>query len=153
MIYEIKKRLYPIKMVKKSKQTDSLHLHCYTASLMRSLLLIPLLFLSLKGAETNKEMETLYLKNACNSCHGIYGEGMGASPRLQGLKEEVILQRLKDLQQGKTRTAFGTIMISFAKALDENQTIQMAKYLSNLKTTIDNERYDIEYAPEGDGGS
>jgi cytochrome c553 len=101
----------------------------------------------------NSEMETLYLKNACNSCHGMYGEGMGGSPRLQGVREDVLLRRLKDLQKGKTRTAFGAIMISFAKALDENQTIEMAKYLSNLKTNLTDERYDIEYDPAGHGGS
>ncbi len=83
----------------------------------------------------------------------MYGEGMGASPRLQGIREYVLLRRLKDLQNGKTRSAFGTIMISFAKALDENQTKEMAKYLSNLKTNIDDDRYEIEYEPAGDGGS
>lgn len=98
-------------------------------------------------------MENIYLKNACNSCHGMYGEGMGASPRLQGQREEVLLKRLRDLQNGKTRTAFGTVMISFAKSLDENQTIQMAKYLSNLKTKINEDRYEQEYDPSGDGGS
>ena len=101
----------------------------------------------------NSEMETLYLTNACNSCHGMYGEGMGASPRLQGVREEILLRRLKDLQAGKSRTAFGAIMISFAQALDENQTIEMAKYLSNLKTNVEDERYEIEYDPAGDGGS
>jgi len=83
----------------------------------------------------------------------MYGEGMGASPRLQGVREDILLRRLKDLQQGKPRSAFGSVMISFAKALDENQTIEMAKYLSNLKTNVDDERYDIEYEPAGDGGS
>ena len=101
----------------------------------------------------NNETEALYLKNACNSCHGMYGEGMGASPRLQGIREDVLLRRLKDLQQGKTRSAFGSVMISFAKALDENQTKEMAKYLSNLKTKVEDGRYDIEYEPAGDGGS
>ncbi|MBT8348682.1 MAG: c-type cytochrome [Sulfurovum sp.] len=101
----------------------------------------------------NSEMETLYLKNGCNGCHGMYGEGMGASPRLQGIREHVLLRRLKDLQNGKTRSAFGTIMISFAKALDENQTKKMAKYLSNLETKVDEGRYEIEYDPAGDGGS
>ncbi|MGB5599793.1 MAG: c-type cytochrome, partial [Thiothrix litoralis] len=96
---------------------------------------------------------TLYLKNACNSCHGMYGEGMGASPRLQGVREAKLLRRLKDLQEGKTRTAFGGVMISFAKALDENQTIEMAKYLSTLTTKKDVERYEIKYEPSGDGGS
>jgi len=101
----------------------------------------------------SNDAETLYLKNACNSCHGMYAEGMGASPRLQGIKEDVLLRKLKDLQQGKTRTAFGSVMISFAKSLDENQTIEMAKYLSTLKTTVNEDRYEIEYDSAGDGGS
>jgi cytochrome c553 len=98
-------------------------------------------------------MEQVYFKNACNSCHGMYGEGIGSAPRLQGQKESVLLARLKNLQQGKTRSPFGTVMISFAKALDENQTVQMAKYLSTLKTVISEDRYDEEYDPAGDGGS
>ena len=98
-------------------------------------------------------MESLYLKNACNSCHGMYGEGMGATPRLQDQKEEVLLKRLRDLQQGKTRTAFGGVMVSFAKALNAKQIEQMAKYLSQLKTTIAEDRYDEEYDPNDDGGS
>ncbi len=83
----------------------------------------------------------------------MYGEGMGAAPRLQGVREEILLRRLKDLQAGKPRTAFGTVMISFAKALDENQTKAMAKYLSNMKTNVTKERYEIEFDPAGDGGS
>ena len=113
-----------------------------------------ILFSSLTmGIYANNPMEQIYLKNACNSCHGMYGEGIGASPRLQGVREEILLRRLKDLQEGKTRSAFGSIMISFAKALDEKQTIQMAKYLSTLKTVVADDRYEIEYEPSGDGGS
>lgn len=114
-------------------------------------LLILHIFSSILFAST--DAEALYLKNACNSCHGMYAEGMGASPRLQGVRKDILLQRLKDLQQGKTRTAFGSVMISFAKSLDENQTIQMAEYLSTLKTTVNKDRYEIEYDPAGDGGS
>ncbi len=44
-------------------------------------------------------------------------------------------------------------MISFAKALDEDQTILMAKYLSTIKTTVNEDRYEIEYDSAGDGGS
>jgi cytochrome c553 len=109
-----------------------------------------LLTLSLHATDT---MEQVYLKNACNSCHGMYGEGMGSAPRLQGKREALLYQRLKSLQQGKTKSPFGTIMISFAKALDENQTKAMAKYLSSLKTVINEERYDEEYDPFSDGGS
>ena len=118
---------------------------------MVKIVLIGLLANLLLGAET---AENLYLKNACNSCHGIYGEGIGTSPRLQGRKEAVLLRRLKDLQKGKTRTAFGTIMISFARNLDENQTIEMARYLSKLKKTEAKEVYELEYYDNtGDGSS
>jgi len=98
-------------------------------------------------------MELFYLSNACSSCHGIYGEGIGANPRLQGIKADKLLRRLKNLQKGKTRLDYGSVMISFAKSLDKNQTIKMAKYLSDLKTVISEDRYDEEYDPAGDGGS
>jgi len=101
----------------------------------------------------NNAMETYYLQNACHSCHGMYGEGTGASPRLQGVKEEVLIRRLKNLQNGIVRSTSGFIMVSFAKSLDDNQTIEMAKYLSKLKTKVDEDRYTIEYDPAGDGGS
>ena len=44
-------------------------------------------------------------------------------------------------------------MISFAKSLDENQTFQMAKYLSTLKRTEQEEVYELEFDNTGDGGS
>lgn len=118
---------------------------------MKKLLLLSAMTLTLFASS---EMEAIYLQNACNSCHGMYGEGMGASPRLQGQREEVLLRRLKDLQQGKTRSAFGAIMISFAKSLDENETIEMAKYLSTLKKVIPKERYEHDsFDNTGDGSS
>lgn len=126
--------------------------------MLRPLWILPLFTTSLLLSTPLSEqgttaMRQLYLTSACSSCHGLYGEGMGASPRLQGTREAVILRRLQSLQEGKTRTAFGTIMVSFARSLDENQTKMMAKYLANLKTTIPEDRYDIEYTTEGDGGS
>jgi cytochrome c553 len=112
---------------------------------------LSIIIMSLSG---NEKMELFYLVNACNACHGMYGEGMGASPRLQGQKEAVLLRRLKDLQKGKTRSAFGTIMISFAKSLDENQTREMAKYLSSMKKIIPKERYELDnFDNTGDGSS
>ena len=118
---------------------------------MRYFLILFFFFLSLFA---NEKTAQLYLKNACNSCHGMYGEGIGVSPRLQGQREEVLLKRLRDLKKGKTRTAFGNIMISFAKGLDENQTVAMAKYLSTLKRTEQKETYELEYDDNaGDGSS
>jgi len=112
-----------------------------------------LIFILSLSSYASSTIEQIYLKNACNSCHGMYGEGMGSAPRLQGQRESVLVERLKNLQQGKTRSPFGTVMISFAKSLDENQTVQMAKYLSTLKTVVSDDRYDEEYDPAGDGGS
>ena len=103
---------------------------------------------------SNDNMEQLYMKNGCNSCHGIYAEGIGVTPRLQGRRAEVLAQRLKDLKRGKTRTAFGTIMISFAKALNDEQIEEMAKYLSTLKRVEPEEKYELEYYDNtGDGSS
>ena len=120
------------------------------------LFLLPLTLLATENNTTKplkQSAEIIYLKNACNSCHGIYAEGIGSSPRLQGQKESVLLKRLKALQKGKTRSPFGGIMISFAQALDENQTVEMAKYLSTLERNDNDERYDEEYDPNGDGNS
>ncbi|MEA1880389.1 MAG: c-type cytochrome [Campylobacterota bacterium] len=118
---------------------------------MKLLTLFTLLFTT--SVYASSDMQQLYLKNACNACHGMYGEGIGASPRLQGVRKEILLRRLVNLQKGKTRSAFGSIMISFAKALDDNQTTAMAEYLSTLKPPKNLERYEIEYEPSGDGGS
>ena len=48
---------------------------------------------------------------------------MGSSPRLKGIREEILLRDLKDLLKGKKRSANSGIMISFARVLNENQTI------------------------------
>ncbi len=118
---------------------------------MKRIFLLPLTSLILFASS---DMESLYLQNACNSCHGMYGEGMGESPRLRGQKEKILLKKLKDLQQGKTHSAFGSIMISFARSLDENQTIEMAKYLSTMKKVIPKERYENDnFDNTGDGSS
>lgn len=76
----------------------------------------------------------------------MYGEGIGSTPRLQGKSKTFLLQRLRDLQHGKTHTAYGSVMISFAKGLNKAQTIAMAKYLASLKIRTQND-------PNDDGGS
>ncbi len=96
------------------------------------ILILPIVLLA-NDNNITKVGEKLYIENSCNSCHGNYGEGMGLAPKLIGQKEEFLLKRLKELQQGTTRTPFGDEMVSFAKLLDNNETTIMAKYLSNLK--------------------
>ncbi|MCF6206547.1 MAG: c-type cytochrome [Sulfurovum sp.] len=99
-------------------------------------------------------MKELYMKNGCASCHGMYAEGIGATPRLQGKPESLLRERLKNLKKGKTRSAFGTIMISFARELTDKQIDQMAVWLSKLKKEEPEERYELEYYDNtGDGAS
>jgi len=110
--------------------------------------------LFLSSISANDTMEQLYMKNGCNSCHGIYAEGIGAAPRLQGQREDLLIRRLNDLKKGKTRTAFGTIMISFAKSLSDEEVAEMARYLSKLKKTEAEEKYELDYYDNtGDGSS
>ena len=101
--------------------------------------------------ERDKAMQELYMKHGCSACHGIYAEGIGVTPRLMGRKASVLKERLKDLKQGKTRSAFGTIMISFAKGLSDEEIEQMAEYLSELKKVVPEERYEL--LPDEDDGS
>jgi cytochrome c553 len=87
-------------------------------------------------------MEILYMQNGCNNCHGVYGEGVGTMPKLQGLKQSYLIKRLKELQKGVTKTPNGAIMVSFAKALTIKQIEEISKYLSKLKTRQPKERYE-----------
>ena len=97
------------------------------------------------------DAETLYIQYGCTGCHGFYGQGTNIGPRLQNKREEILLRRLKNLQKGITRKANGTVMISFAKSLDENQTKAMAHYLSIIKTSYENrELYDYDGDDFGD---
>ncbi|SFV55005.1 hypothetical protein MNB_SV-6-818 [hydrothermal vent metagenome] len=102
-------------------------------------------------AKDNIDAETLYIQYSCPSCHGFYGQGTNIGPRLQNQREEVLLRRLKNLQKGIIRKPNGTVMISFAKSLDENQTKAMAHYLSIMKTSYENrELYDYDGDDFGD---
>lgn len=84
----------------------------------------------------------------------MYGEGMGSMPKLQGLAQEYLIKRFKELQKGVTKTPNGAIMISFAKALSPKQIEEMAAYLAKLKTIKPKIRYELHYdGNAGDGSS
>jgi len=118
---------------------------------MKLTIILSIFCISLMPAQ---DMSILYMQNGCSSCHGIYGEGMGTTPKLQGLKKAYLLKRFKQLQEGVTKTPNGAIMVSFAKALSSKQIEQMSQYLSTLKTTKPKERYELHYdGNAGDGSS
>jgi len=114
------------------------------------LLILPLTLLA-NDRNVTKLGEMLYIENSCGSCHGMNAQGIGVTPRLQGKKEEFLTRRLKELKKGKTKTSFGGIMVSFAKALDENQTQIMAKYLSLMPKREVKEEYEEEYENSSSG--
>ncbi len=106
----------------------------------------------LAADEAPNPSEQIFLSYGCPSCHGFYGQGTSTGPRLQGVKEDILLRRLLNLQKGKYRTSNGTVMISFAQSLDANQTKAMAHFLSNMKTSTDDRVY-IDYSSHADGDS
>ena len=124
---------------------------------MKPILLLLSTSLFLHGAEEiskaqrDKAMSELYMKNGCSACHGIYAEGIGTTPKLMGRRADILKERLKDLKRGKTRSAFGTVMISFAKALSDDEIDQMAQYLSELKKVPPKETYEL--LPDEDDGT
>ena len=121
---------------------------------MKKIALVSLLTIAVFGdSNITKLGERVYIENSCNSCHGNFAEGSGSAPKLIGLKEKYLIERLNELKSGKVRIAFGGIMVSFAKALDENQTKAVSKYLSTLKKDNNIERYDVEFDPSDDGSS
>ncbi len=104
------------------------------------------------------DMKTLYLNKGCSSCHGLYGEGIGDAPQLRGKPADLLAQRLKNLKNGKTRTPFGTVMITFAQSMSDTEIDNMAVWLSGLKKPKENEikeRYELDnfFDNTGDGSS
>jgi len=121
---------------------------------MKKVVLVALFMVGLLADNNITKLgERVYIENSCNSCHGNFAEGSGSAPKLIGLKEKYLIERLNELKSGKVRSAFGGIMVSFAKALDENQTKAVSKYLSTLKKDTNIERYDVEFDPSDDGSS
>ena len=121
---------------------------------MKKVVLIALFVIGLLGDNNITKLgEKIYIENSCNSCHGNFGEGSGSAPKLIGQKKKVLIKRLNELKNGKVKTPFGGIMVSFAKALDKNQMEAVSIYLSTLKKDKDIERYDVEFSPSDDGSS
>ncbi|MCB4744807.1 MAG: c-type cytochrome [Sulfurovum sp.] len=115
---------------------------------------LPLMLASLLSYATDDPMKILYMKSGCSACHGLYAEGIGATPRLQGKPKDLLKERLQNLKKGKTRSAFGTVMVSFAQELSNKQIEQMTTWLSRLKKEKPNETYELEYFDNtGDGAS
>ncbi len=69
---------------------------------------------------------------ACVACHGPYGEGVGAIPRLGGLSYAYLKRRLEQWGQGY-HAAAGPPMPSIASKLPPELIAALASYLSFLR--------------------
>lgn len=118
-----------------------------------SILAVVALFAQDDNATTRAKQ--LYLNNGCSSCHGLYGEGIGSAPRLQGKPAALLKERLTRLKAGKTRTPDGTVMVSFAKNLTDTQIELLSRWLSTLKKEEETQHYELDnfFDNTGDGSS
>jgi cytochrome c553 len=66
----------------------------------------------------------------CAGCHGANGEGVGSNPPLAGLKEDQIIQAIKDYQSGKRVNA---TMKAMTKSLNEQDMANIGAYYASLK--------------------
>lgn len=70
-------------------------------------------------------------EQACASCHGKTGEGVGDFPSLATLSRDLIQTRLLAYRAGETVGPRSTIMAPMAKNLSEEEIAALASYLGN----------------------
>jgi cytochrome c553 len=66
----------------------------------------------------------------CAGCHGANGEGVKPNPPLAGMKEDQLIQALKDFKSGKRANP---VMKTFATQLSDQDMANVAAHFSSLK--------------------
>jgi cytochrome c553 len=66
----------------------------------------------------------------CAACHGANGQGVAPNPPLAGLKEDQLIQALKDYKSGKRDNP---VMKGMASPLSEQDIANVAAYFASLK--------------------
>jgi cytochrome c len=73
--------------------------------------------------------ETLYAEN-CRNCHGPRARGMASFPRLTGLGEALLLDRLRQYHAGEQVGPNSAIMFDVAADLSEADMVNVAAYIA-----------------------
>ncbi len=74
--------------------------------------------------------KTKIMADACLTCHGPNGMGVGKIPELKGLEKDDITESLFGFRSGDEKS---TIMGRYAKALSDNEINMLAEYFAALK--------------------
>ena len=85
---------------------------------------------NLNAAENEVALEII--KDKCQHCHGLNGEGTVDLPRLAGQHKHYISSQLNDFHERK-RTNDNAIMYSIASKMTELEIEAVAIYVSGLK--------------------
>ena len=107
----------------------------------------------LLGEDIYSKGEKLYLSKGCPSCHGIGAKGLHEYPKLANRSKWDLRRRLYRLQKGIASSQQSSIMIPFAKTLSDDEIEAITYFLENIRSSNNEERYDMEYESWGDGGS
>jgi len=96
--------------------------------------------------------KTLYFEKGCNGCHGTKAEGMNTYPALANRAKGFMIYKLKRFRSEISDKQIQEMMIPFAMGLSDKEIDQLCTFL-NEYVDEQTERYDIDFATEGDGGS
>ncbi len=118
---------------------------------------VPILFLltfsTLFGAVSDYEAgKVLYFEKGCNGCHGTKAEGMTNYPALANRAKGFLAYKLRRFRSEISDKQIQEMMIPFAIGLSDREIDLLTTFL-NEYVDEQTERYDIEFATEGDGGS
>ena len=119
---------------------------------MKSLLFSIITTLSLTANNDYTEGKNLYFSKGCNGCHGVKAEGMTNYPFLANRAKGFLTHKLKTYRKKEVTTQTAWLMVPFAEKLTDEEIDKLTTFLYEFKDE-QNERYDIEFTTEGDGGS
>lgn len=88
----------------------------------------PLPGLASSAATSLRVQDVAVLAASCANCHGPDGRSTGVIPKLRGLPETHLLQRLQAFKAGTAKDA--TVMTRLAKGYDDEQLKALAQWFS-----------------------
>jgi cytochrome c553 len=112
-----------------------------------------LAFTSLFAASSDyEEGKVLYFEKGCHGCHRTKAERMTNYPALANRAKGFLAYKLRRFRSEISDKQIQEMMIPFAIGLSDREIDLLTTFL-NEYVDEQTERYDIDFATEGDGGS